>query len=175
MITEKKTCRICNSTNLQKYLDLSAQPLANDFQEDRLTTDTYPLQVNRCAACGHSQLSHVIDVHTLYDNYLYISGVPKAFKTHCFELAKKLNNLVELNSHDLIADIASNDGTFLSEFRDASRNMFHYIGVEPAKNLISLNPPFIDIFNDFFNPRVVSDIYAKYKQKAKEAEKKKKK
>ena len=71
---EKNECRVCGSKNLQTILDLNDQPLANSYHNGTQLLDQYPLKLNLCEDCYHSQLSVVVDPDEMFRNYLYVSG-----------------------------------------------------------------------------------------------------
>jgi predicted TPR repeat methyltransferase len=132
MYLELKNCRCCNGQNVVKYLDLGKQPLANSYHKGE-TLDTFPLEVMLCEDCFHSQLSIVVEPHLMFKHYLYVSGTTQTFRKHCKELAK---DAVQQQSHFLeplkVLDIAANDGTLLSCFKDLGCEVQ---GVDPAENL----------------------------------------
>ena len=56
-----KTCRCCKSGDLVEVLDLNTQPLANSYHDGDKELEEYPLKLNVCTRCFHSQLSVVVD------------------------------------------------------------------------------------------------------------------
>ena len=74
-------CRLCNSSNLEHFVDFGDIPLGNnlaDPHKDALLADRYPLSMNRCVACDHFQLAAAVSPETMYaTNYTYLSGVGK--------------------------------------------------------------------------------------------------
>jgi hypothetical protein len=69
--TELKECLACGGTNHELTLDLGTRPLANSFQAEPGTNQSYPLAVNRCTNCCHLQLTHVVDPEIIYKDYAY--------------------------------------------------------------------------------------------------------
>ena len=123
-------CVACNGTDLQPVIDLGKQPLANDFSHKRDSIDThYPLALNRCLDCHHAQLSVAIDPTLMFKHYLYVTGTSQTLRDYCDDFAKKITH-----SHGVgdILDVASNDGTQLTAFKNLGWNT---CGIEPAKNL----------------------------------------
>ena len=56
---EIKNCRLCNSTNLDNFVDFGLIPLGNNLlenSEDAASADAYPLSIKRCSRCNHFQL-----------------------------------------------------------------------------------------------------------------------
>lgn len=137
---EHINCRVCNSNNLNKYLDLGSMPLCNNLnntQEEALDADRYPLEVLYCEDCGLSQLSIVIDPKVLYSYYTYRSGVNGGYIKHCRQMAKNLKDKYNLNENSLVIDIAGNDGTLLKEFYDEIK--CNVLNVDPATNLTDIS------------------------------------
>ena len=122
-------CRCCGSDNLYRYLDLNYQPLANSYHKGE-TLDYYPLQVDLCQICFHSQLSIVVDPEIMFKNYLYVSGTTKTFRNHCAALAE--DAVQRTNPEPRVLDVACNDGTLLECFRSHGCSVH---GVDPSVNL----------------------------------------
>lgn len=123
-------CLACNGENLYNYLDLGSQPLANDLKENLSDSRSlYPLKLNVCKDCWHSQLSIAVNPSLLYKNYLYVSGTSQT-------LNKFFEDLVEKKTQELgvgkVLDIACNDGTFLQKFKNKGWETY---GIDPAENL----------------------------------------
>ena len=125
-------CLCCGSVNIEGFLDLGIQPLANNLLTKATdTTPEFPLQVNHCSKCWHSQLSISVDPEVLFADYYYVTGTSKTMHLYCESLA---NWVYELRGqkHSKILDIASNDGTFLDKF---NRYGWELHGIDPAENL----------------------------------------
>jgi len=134
MFKERNTCRCCGNNNLYKYLDLGKQPLANDYLPFGAMSDSvpyFPLEVNLCRNCYHSQLSVVVNPPKMFRHYLYVSGTTKTFNNHCKALAEDAVNRFDGQKIQVL-DIACNDGTLLEKFKDLNCDV---MGVDPAENL----------------------------------------
>ena len=123
-------CLVCSGKRLYRYLDLGSQPLANDLKDDiEDSRNLYPLQLNVCVDCWHSQLSVAVNPELLYRNYLYVSGTTKTLNDF-------FDNLAEVKTRELgkgrVLDIACNDGTFLEKFKNRGWEVY---GIDPAENL----------------------------------------
>ena len=74
-----KECRLCESTNLDLFIDFGHVPLGNNLQiteQKAKAVDKYKLDVMRCLQCGHFQLGHAVNPNLLYaTNYTYLSGI----------------------------------------------------------------------------------------------------
>jgi len=130
-------CRICESTNLRRFLDLGEIPLVNRYVDptDREEEETYPLELLYCLECSLSQLSIVVDPGILYQNYLYRSSISRTFTAHCYDIAQHAVDRFKLKQTDLVLDIASNDGCALREF---GKFGLRIMGIDPAENLAQI-------------------------------------
>ena len=84
-ITKKIRCRLCESKNLIRIINLCNSPLANNLIGNKITSlhvKKYPLNLMFCNKCKHVQLEHVVSSKKLYNKYLYMTGVSQQFKTH---------------------------------------------------------------------------------------------
>lgn len=128
------TCLACGTERLNRYIDLGRQPLANDYHDGSRPLASFPLAVNVCTSCFHSQLSHAVDPSLLYENYLYVSGTTQT-------LLRFFDDFVDrAEAHHpgrclRVLDIASNDGSLLSRFAARGHDV---LGVDPAVNLAPL-------------------------------------
>lgn len=154
----RTTCRICDSKDLTKFLDLGDMPLANAFVSNPNETELlFPLSVYFCNQCSLVQVLDVVDPKLLFSNYYYLTSTSPQLIEHFKEHSKNVLKYVE-SKHDLVVDIGGNDGTLLTELKDHCR----VLNVEPAKNIaeISLKKG-IETVNDFFL-QAVYGIITKY-------------
>ena len=132
---------------MKKFIDLGTQPLANnliDKEGDKY--EEFPLEVNYCEECWHSQLSIAVDPKTLFANYYYVTGTSRTMNEYCESLAKKIYNIFGRKAN--ILDIACNDGTLLEKF---SKFEWDLTGVEPAQNIAPMaRAKGIEVYNKFF-------------------------
>src|SRR5687768_4389358 len=79
-------CRLCGCRELAPFIDFGEVPLGNNLQETAAAAAAaaaYPLEVQRCADCGHFQLCHAVAPELLYaTNYTYLSGIGASFVRH---------------------------------------------------------------------------------------------
>ena len=83
-IFEKITnCRICNSPNIELFMDLTDQPPANSLRE-KLNEDlpNVPLQLIHCSNCSTIQLSATVDPQYLFSHYVWVTGTSKTAKEY---------------------------------------------------------------------------------------------
>jgi novobiocin biosynthesis protein NovU/D-mycarose 3-C-methyltransferase len=137
-MARRNDCRICGSRRLQQVLDLGRSPLANRFltaaQIDE-AEPSFPLDVFLCAECSLLQLVEVVDPEILFRHYLYLTGTSETTRGHFAAFANALVTRFPFQPQDLIVEVASNDGTFLSGFQGLG---FRVLGVEPAVNIAEL-------------------------------------
>lgn len=139
-------CLCCNNKN-QLFLDLDNQPLANNYHEQNIKCEVYPLKLMYCPKCFHCQLSHAVNPKVLFKSYKYVSGTSQTgldfFKKNAHFISNYKQNVGK------ILDIASNDGTQLDFFKELGWATY---GVDPATNLcpIAANKGH-NIICDFWN------------------------
>ena len=129
-VKKLNNCVACGGKYLEKFLDLNDQPLANNFTTEKVETDRYPLAVNFCISCSHTQLTHSVDPNILFKNYIYESGTSETLKQFNYNLANKIRRET---TGLTVLDIACNDGSLLDHFSKAG---FKTYGVDPASNLV---------------------------------------
>ncbi len=150
-------CRCCGSSALFPYLNFGWQPLANSYHKGE-ETEVFPLAVNVCDGCFHSQLSVVIDPKMMFEQYLYVSSTSKTFREHCAALAADaVFRAGRENLH--VLDIACNDGLLLNCFRNLGCLVQ---GVDPSVNLRELTvekgiPVEVDYWSEEVAERIKGD------------------
>jgi SAM-dependent methyltransferase len=145
-------CVACGAEDLDLVLDLGNQPLANDYLELNEKFETFPLALMRCESCFHGQLSFSVDPTRLFRNYAYVSGTSDTLFKYFISLRDSI--FEKHGPKGKILDIGSNDGTFLSVFKESE---WAFLGVDPAVNLIqeSAKNGVITI-PTFFNSQIAS-------------------
>jgi SAM-dependent methyltransferase len=141
-------CYACGSSALYKFCSLGSQPLANNLKDTPEQDDElYPLEVNVCMECYHSQLTVSVDREALYKHYLYVSGTSNTLVKE-FDLVASQIHSENPGDNKRILDIACNDGTFLKSFRPYKWQLH---GIDPAENIVSkINEPDLNLTCDFF-------------------------
>lgn len=120
-------CRICGSFQLNKWLDLGSQPLANNLlKNNNESFDKYPLEVYKCEDCTLSQLSIVVDPNKMFNEYLWRSSTSQSWREHCKWIVGQLNP----GYRRLVVDIGANDGCLLNYFKEKD---FITLGIEPSQ------------------------------------------
>lgn len=146
-------CRACGGQRLRRFLELGPQPLANAFPRDPsefAAEQRYPLDVHYCETCSLVQVLDVIDPVVLFRDYIYVTGTSATIAEHNVRYAGAVVERVPLRAHDLVVEIASNDGSLLQCF--ASHGV-RTLGVEPATNIaVMARAAGIETVDEFFEP-----------------------
>lgn len=149
--TVRTICRACGVASLTRFLELGPQPLANAnlaSEDDAADELFFPLDVYFCETCSLVQLADVIDPEVLFRHYLYVTGTSETIAAHNLAYAATVTELLTLGAADLVVEVASNDGSLLSSFRDLG---VRTLGVEPATNIAQMaRDRGIDTVGEFF-------------------------
>lgn len=160
--TPKESCRLCGASDLSMAVQLASTPLANDFRiskDEAENLELIPLEVLMCGACGHFQLSVVVDSEELFSNYLYSTGTSESFRKHFGGMATSAAGLVGAPG-SLAVDIGSNDGTLLAALGDEG---FRAIGVEPSRNHVSAcRQAGLEVVEGFLSDSSVAHVLDRY-------------
>ncbi len=144
---------ICKITKkkIKPFMSFGKMPIANGFlSKDQFKKEFFfDLEVGFSKTISLFQLNdHPKPKQMFNKNYPFFTGSSKGmvehFKTYSHWIIKKygkrLNNLIE---------IGSNDGTFLSNFKNTK---FNVLGFEPSKNVAEVSKKRgIKTINEFFN------------------------
>ncbi len=129
-------CLACGGASLHPYFDAGMQPLANGFHDGSAELQRYPLGLNVCMSCWHSQLTHAVDPHLMFEEYPYVSGTSATLRAYMKEFARDVGVDSFFGRKNLkVLEIGSNDGTLLKEFEKLGHAA---IGVEPAGNIVEI-------------------------------------
>lgn len=145
-------CMCCDGTNLYKYLDLGEQPLANSYRLNKDDVENkYPLYLNVCKDCWHSQNGIAVDPQEMFKDYLYVSS-SGAMREYFNDLAKEIWKDAAMKKSSIL-DIACNDGSFVNIFKRYGWDVY---GIDPAENI---NKEFIQgYFPKDFNKEIKFDV-----------------
>lgn len=152
-------CLACGLPNLVPYFFGGNFPSANAFYKDGEPEPApYPLGLQYCPICYHSQNLVAVDPVVLYSNYAYASGTSQTLRDFFAEFVTN----VEIHRGILwregdkappkplrVLDIACNDGSLLKEFQ---RRGHKVQGVDPASNL---NDGTVPILNTFWGQQAI--------------------
>jgi hypothetical protein len=163
MIGQILNCRVCGSIELQQVVDLGSQSLTGVFPLELESDPPFePLVLIRCMICDLVQLAHNFDPDLMYgENYGYRSGLNKSMVRHLEETADYLKSMIGPITGKAILDIGSNDGTFLSFFKDQQATT---VGCDPTiKKFSSYYGTEIIKVEDFFPSTKVIALGLKFR------------
>ena len=117
-------CQSCGSEELEEFLDLHDQPICNRFVSMRTFLKEYPLRVAFCHKCHLVQLVDFPPSQEIWnEDYSYLTGTTPEAREYFDITAYSLVRRFELRNGDLVVDIGSNDGTFLSFMKSHGLNV----------------------------------------------------
>ena len=153
-------CRSCTSANLINAFNLGNYHLTGVFPSS--PSEKIPkgfLDLVLCNSCKLLQLRNSFDPAQMYgDNYGYMSSLNLMMVNHLKNKKEKLNKIIKLEHGDIVCDIGSNDGTFLSFF---SKNL-KLIGIDPTiKKLSKFYRKDILKIDNFFSLEIVRKFILK--------------
>ena len=152
-------CRVCDSTHLEKVIDLGEQPWCNNFlKKDEVGKEPfYPLRVLFCHDCKTSQLDFTVKKEIMFGNHTYLSGTTKSLSEHFKSIAVEVDNLFfKDKTSKSILDIGSNDGTQLKHFQALG---YEVLGVESSEKTAEIaNTSGVPTLNAFFNQQTMTSI-----------------
>jgi 2-polyprenyl-3-methyl-5-hydroxy-6-metoxy-1,4-benzoquinol methylase len=156
-------CRVCDSANLERALDLGYQPWCNNFlREEEVGKEAYyPLHVLYCHDCAAVQLDFTIPKEIMFGDHTYLSGVTRSLSDHFRAVAEEVDSrFFNSTAGKSVLDIGSNDGTQLKHFKALD---YQILGVESAKTPAKIaNDAGIETINEFFNLDFVYRLGQKY-------------
>jgi len=152
-----KNCRLCESTNLKKILDLTDQPPANSlYKAGDAKPPKVPLKLLFCNDCSAVQLDSSVDPKYLFSRYVWVTGTSKTAEDHSIFFSKTALKYFNGSTNLRVMEVASNDGTFLQPFKS---NGCEILGVDPAKNIAEeATRKGIPTIGEFFSESLANDI-----------------
>jgi hypothetical protein len=127
-------CRVCKDTNTAILYDFGTQPNANHYLSNLDgTLEEYPLRLDLCKNCYHTQISYTIPPEEVFSDYIYLSGTSNTMRDFFREFAEKT---VEGRSEGVVLEIACNDGSLLDFYREKGWKTYGY---DPAKNIYEIS------------------------------------
>lgn len=151
---ELNDCIACGSHNLHPVLDLGNQPLANSYKKTKdEAEDSFPLAIQVCADCSHTQLTESVNPDLLFKNYLYVSGTSKTQLEYCDWFAQfTLEYINTAYNQPQVLDIGCNDGSQLDSYKKLLCNTF---GIDPAENLYPTSSAKHTVVCDYLTDKAV--------------------
>jgi SAM-dependent methyltransferase len=144
-------CQICGSRRKEPVVFLGFIPPVNTMPEIGsvpVEQPAYPLELQRCLDCGLAQIGLEVDADVLFpESYPYLSGTTRILRTNFADLLEECTKVLPLKPGSFVIDIGSNDGTLLSNFRDAGHRV---LGVDPSRAADVANGRGIETIKDYF-------------------------
>lgn len=154
-------CRLCGSNNLDDILDLGDQPPANSLRQNvDENLENVPLVLCRCRDCTTVQLTEDVDPAYMFSNYVWVTGTSKGAREYSRTFYDRINSKVNSDTSLFAVEIASNDGTFLRQFKEGG---YRVLGIDPAKNLAEqARVSGVPTLADFFSRELSEDLVAEH-------------
>lgn len=128
-----RPCPICGADSDQpRVLELAATPLGDSLcrtAEQGRAAPTYDLDVALCSNCAHLYLPLMVAPEASYGDYHFTTGASPGLMRLLAARAATVIGATGVSPGDLILDVGSNDGAWLSLFREKG---FEVLGVEPS-------------------------------------------
>jgi SAM-dependent methyltransferase len=130
----RKTCRVCQSPEIQFVLSLGTTPLADGLRRKEQLSQSepmFPLNVAFCPKCSLVQILETVPPEVLFcQDYPYYSSFSPALLHHSRANAVELIENRRLNVDSLVIELASNDGYLLKNFVEHG---IPVLGIDPAE------------------------------------------
>jgi len=150
-------CKLTDK-NIKPFMSFGKMPLANGFLEENEFQNEffYEMEVGFSEEISLFQLNqHPKPEKMFNEKYPFYTGSSNFMKKHFNEYAKWIKDNFFKSNFKLI-EIGSNDGTFLSNFKNSDTE---YIGFEPSKNVADVAiKNNIKTQNSFFNLDNINDL-----------------
>lgn len=131
-------CRVCKrSENMAVLYDFGSQPNANHYLScPDSVLEEYPLRLDVCRNCYHTQLSYTIPPVEVFSNYIYLSGTSNTMRDFFRDFADKSIRESGVNGSGTVLEIACNDGSLLDWYKLRGWRTFGY---DPAQNIYEIS------------------------------------
>ncbi len=150
-------CNFCESST-EFTLSLGRRPVVNKLQlAPGMVSPVWDIQVHTCSECGLLQVKHEIPETEFYSDY----ATPSSWKAepHMPLLLEKIAYSMRVD--ELLLDVGSNDGKFLSFLRD--NGFQNLLGLEPTNNAYELScKAGLHVIHGFLNSDNANLILSKY-------------
>ncbi len=165
-VHHRESCRLCGSRDLELALSLPPTPPATAYGRPATGPGSeasaepmepcFPLDLYRCATCGHVQLLDVLDPFALFQRHRSATATIPPLADRARAFAAEIMARRPLRRDDLVVAVGSNDGTLLKPFEAAGCRV---LGVEPAVDLAGAAVAGgIDTYPGFFQPAIAERL-----------------
>ena len=154
-------CRFCEAPLQQTVVDLGMSPLCESYLSASQLNQMepfYPLHVRVCRGCFLVQLEEYVSPESIFSDYAYFSSYSDSWLAHAKAYTEKMAARFNLDSKNLVVEVASNDGYLLQYF---VAKKIPVLGIEPASNVaavaVSLGVPTLV---EFFGTATARELVA---------------
>lgn len=159
-------CRHCRNPLEHVFLDLGFAPPSNAYltADDLARSETYlPLKVMVCDRCWLVQTEDHVRANELFGpGYAYFSSTSTTYLAHAAAYAKSISQRLQLGSHSMVIEVASNDGYLLRNFVAAG---VPCLGIEPTDSTAAAAEKLaIPVLREFFDEEVGARLAAEGRQ-----------
>jgi hypothetical protein len=152
-------CQVCKSKKMESILFVGYIPPVNTMPavgSVPVEEPAYPLEMLRCDECGLVQIGLEVASEVLFpESYPYLSGSTRILRSNFADLRFESENLLKLAKDKLVIDIGSNDGTLLSNFREAG---YPVLGIEPSQAAEVAMSRGINTLKTYFNRDIARKV-----------------
>ncbi len=156
-------CQVCGHAPLENALTLSYMPPVNQMVKIGAVPRQqpwFPTNLFFCSRCELVQLGLLVDPVILFPpEYPYTSGTTRLLRDNFADLCRESSAMLKLSAGDLVIDIGSNDGTLLSNFRDAG---YRVLGIEPTDVGHIANSRGIPTVQHYFGAEIARRVKAEH-------------
>lgn len=131
-------CRFCRAPLTHIVVDLGMSPPSNSLiapGAEARSELCFPLKVYFCDRCHLVQLPQYQAPAEIFCDYPYLSSYSTSWLEHIRSFARMACRRFELGPQSLVVELASNDGSLLRNFQEASVPV---LGIEPAGNVADI-------------------------------------
>lgn len=160
---KRNNCRLCNSSNLKKVLDLEPVPIGEKYSSTPFSKEPqrFPIDLYVCEECHCVQVLDNVDQKFLWSDYTYFSGQTESIIEHQHEFVHQLIKDYSFKGSPKVIDIGSNDGTLLQGFK---KKGFQVYGVDPAETVASVAikngiETLVGLFSDKIIPKIPQNFH----------------
>ncbi len=165
-MTERTTCRICESTDLEVFLRLGDMPHSDGLirPEDLDRPEPkYPLDVAFCGSCSLVQILKTVPPEDLFgDDYPYYSSFSDALLKHSRKNVEGVIAARGVTNDQLVVELAANDGYLLQFYKEQGVPV---LGIDPAAGPVkAAREKGIEMIHDFFTKDLAERLSSEGRQ-----------
>ena len=152
-------CQVCGHAPLDNVLSLGYMPPVNQMVGIGTVPHQqpwFPSNLLHCRNCDLVQLGLAVDPAIIFPpEYPYTSGTTRLLRDNFADLQRESAAMLGLGKDDLVVDIGSNDGTLLSNFKNAG---IRVLGIAPTDVGDIANSRCIPTLKRYFGVEVAREV-----------------